>query len=72
MLARIEGCAMGRIQPCVKDVLHIAYKTEDFSQAKARIEQLFVEAKAGHRGHRAVAQPLIRLPALPQVIAIRA
>ena len=38
---------MGRIQPCVKDVLHIAYKTEDFSQAKARIEQLFVEAKGG-------------------------
>ena len=55
MLARIEGCA-GQDQPCVKDVLHIAYKTEDFSQAKARIEQLFVEAKAGHRGHRAVAR----------------
>jgi hypothetical protein len=47
---------MGRIQQCVKDVLRIANKTEDFSQAKGRIEQLFVLAKASHRGHLAVAQ----------------
>jgi hypothetical protein len=47
---------MGRIEQCVKDVLHIAYKTEEFDQAKARIEQLFVASKAQHRGHLAVAQ----------------
>ena len=45
---------MGRIQQCVKDVLHIAYNTEDFGQAKTRIEQLFVVSQ--HRGHLAVAQ----------------
>jgi hypothetical protein len=33
---------MGRIQECVRDVLHIAGETEDFGQAKKRIEQLFV------------------------------
>ena len=72
---------MGGIQQCVKDVLRIAYETEDFSQAKARIEQLFVEAKAGHRGYRAVAQrirdqidrayndvPLASLPCLDRVL----
>ena len=37
---------MGRIQQCVGDVLHIANKTEDFGQAKKRIEQLFVVSKA--------------------------
>jgi hypothetical protein len=76
-----RGRTMGRIQQCVKDVLRIAYETEDFSQAKARIEQLFVEAKAGHRGHRAVAQrirdqidrayndvPLASLPCLDRVL----
>ena len=47
---------MGRIQQCVRDVLHIANKTEDFGQAKKRIEQLFVASKAQHRGHLAVAQ----------------
>jgi hypothetical protein len=47
---------MGRIQQCVKDVLCIANQTKDFSQAKERIEQLFVVAKASHRGHLAVAQ----------------
>ena len=47
---------MGRIQQCVKDVLSIANKTEDFGQAKARVEQLFVVSKAQHRGHLAVAQ----------------
>ena len=47
---------MGRIQHCVKDVLLIANQTEDFGQAKTRIEQLFVESKAAHRGHLAVAQ----------------
>ena len=36
---------MGRIQQCVKDVVSIANKTEDFGQAKARIEQLFVVSK---------------------------
>ena len=47
---------MGGIQQCVKDVVSIANKTEDFGQAKARIEQLFVVSKAQHRGHLAVAQ----------------
>ena len=47
---------MGRIQPCVRDVLYIANKTEDFGQARKRIEQLFDVAKARHRGHLAVAQ----------------
>jgi hypothetical protein len=47
---------MGRIQQCVRDVLHIANKTEDFGQAKKRIEQLFVAPGAQHRGHLAVAQ----------------
>jgi len=46
----------GRIQQCVKDVLDIASKTEDFAQAKKCIEQLFVVSKAQHRGHLAVAQ----------------
>ena len=40
----------------MKDVVSIANKTEDFGQAKARIEQLFVVSKAQHRGHLAVAQ----------------
>ena len=31
---------MGRIQQCVKDVLYIANKSEDFGQARKRIEQL--------------------------------
>ena len=47
---------MGRIQQCIRDVLYIANKTEDFGQAKKRIEQLFVVSKAQHRGHLAVAQ----------------
>jgi hypothetical protein len=47
---------MGRIQQCVRDVLHIADKTEDFGQAKERIEQLFAVSKALHRGHLAIAQ----------------
>jgi len=47
---------MGGIQQCVKDVVSIANKTEDFGQAKARIEQLFVVSKAQHRGHLAMAQ----------------
>ena len=29
---------MGRIQQCVRDVLYIANKTEDFGQARKRIE----------------------------------
>jgi hypothetical protein len=53
---------MGGIQQCVKDVLRIAYETEDFSQAKARIEQLFVEAKAGHRGTPASCQKAVVHP----------
>jgi hypothetical protein len=52
----LEARAMGRIQQCVMDVLSIANKTEDFGQAKKRIEQLFVVSKAQHRGHLAVAQ----------------
>ena len=47
---------MGRIQQCVRDVLNTANKTADFGQAKKRIEQLFAESKAAHRGHLAVAQ----------------
>jgi hypothetical protein len=47
---------MGRIQQCVGDVLFIANRFEDFSRAKKRVEQLFVESKASHRGHLAVAQ----------------
>jgi hypothetical protein len=47
---------MGRIQQCVRDVLHIANKTEDFGQAKEHIEQLFAVSKALHRGHLAIAQ----------------
>jgi hypothetical protein len=47
---------MGAIQQCVKDVVAIAYKTEDFSQAKARIDQLLVVSKVQHRGRLAVAQ----------------
>ena len=48
--------AVGRIQQCVRDVLYIANKTEDFGQAKKRIEQLFAASKAQHHGHLAVAQ----------------
>jgi hypothetical protein len=44
--------AMGRIQQCIRDVLYIANKTEDFGQAK----KFFVVSKAQHRGHLAVAQ----------------
>jgi hypothetical protein len=47
---------MGGIQQCVKDVVSIANKTEDFGQAKTRIEQLFAASKVQHRGHLAVAQ----------------
>jgi hypothetical protein len=47
---------MGRIQHCVRDVLYISNKTEDFGQAKKRIEQLFAESKAQNHGHLAVAQ----------------
>jgi hypothetical protein len=47
---------MGRIQQCVRDVLAIAHNTEDFGQAKKRIEQLFVASNGQHRGHLAVAQ----------------
>jgi len=47
---------MGRIQQCVRDVLHIANKSEDFGQTRKRIEQLFDVSKAQHRGHLAVAQ----------------
>ena len=47
---------MGRIQQCVRDVLHIANKTEDFGQARKRIEQLFVGSKGHYRGYLAVAQ----------------
>ena len=32
---------MGRIQQCVRDVIYIANKSEDFGQARKRIEQLF-------------------------------
>ena len=47
---------MGGLQQCVKDVGSIANKTEDFGQAKTRIEQLFAASKVQHRGHLAVAQ----------------
>jgi hypothetical protein len=47
---------VGRIQQCVRDVLYIANKTEDFGQAEKRIEQLFAVSKAQHHGHLAVAQ----------------
>ena len=45
---------MGRIRQCVKDVLHIANESEDFEQAKRRIQQLFVEER--RRERLAVAQ----------------
>jgi hypothetical protein len=47
---------MGRIQQGVRDVLHIADKTEDFGQAKERIERLFAVSETLHRGHLAIAQ----------------
>jgi hypothetical protein len=47
---------MGRIHQCVKDVLSIADKMENFGQAKTRIEELFAVSKTQHRGHLAVAQ----------------
>lgn len=47
---------MGRIEQCVRDVLAIANKTEDFGRAKKPIEQLFVASKGQNRGHLAVAQ----------------
>ena len=37
-------------------MLAIANKTEDFGQAKMRIEQFFVGSKGQHRGYLAVAQ----------------
>jgi len=40
------GSVMGRIQQCVRDVLYIANKSEDFGQARKRIEQLFDVSKA--------------------------
>jgi hypothetical protein len=45
---------MGRIRQCVEDVLHIANESEDFEQAKRRVQQLFVEERG--REHLAVAQ----------------
>jgi 2-polyprenyl-6-methoxyphenol hydroxylase-like FAD-dependent oxidoreductase len=47
---------MGRITQCVKDVIAIAKRSQDFGRAQQRIEQLFAEYKAAHRGHAAVAQ----------------
>ncbi len=59
---------MGRIQQCVKDVISIANERQcvkdvlvvaehsKLDQAENRIEQLFAESKAQHRGHLAVAQ----------------
>jgi hypothetical protein len=36
---------MGRIQQCIRDVHYISNKTEDFGQAKKRIEQLLPSLK---------------------------
>jgi 2-polyprenyl-6-methoxyphenol hydroxylase-like FAD-dependent oxidoreductase len=47
---------VGKIQQCVRDVLSIAGKMEDFGQAKTQIEQLFLVSNAQRRGHLAVAQ----------------
>jgi hypothetical protein len=47
---------MGRITQCVKDVIAIAKRSQDFGRAQRCIEQLFAESKAAHRGHAAVAQ----------------
>jgi hypothetical protein len=47
-----SGAPWVRIQQCVGDVLLIANQFEDFSRAKKRLEQLFDESKASHRGHR--------------------
>jgi hypothetical protein len=47
---------MAGIQQTVRDVLAIANETDDFGQAKKRIEQLFVASWVQHRGHLAVAQ----------------
>jgi hypothetical protein len=47
---------MGRIPQYVRDVvLAVAIKTQDFSRATQRIEQLFVPSKKRHRGRLAVA-----------------
>ena len=47
---------MGRIAQCVKDVIAIAKRSQDFGRAQQRIERLFAESKAAHRGSAAVAQ----------------
>ena len=55
MVSKVDR-AMGKIQQCVRDVLCIANKTEDFGLAKKRIEQLFTVSKAQNHRHLAVAQ----------------
>jgi hypothetical protein len=54
---------MSTIAECIKDVIRIANFPEDLSQtttafpeSKKRIEQLFAESEAQHRGHAAVAR----------------
>jgi hypothetical protein len=47
---------MSMIQQCVRNVLAIANKTEDFGHAEKSIEQLFVASKGQHREHLAVTQ----------------
>lgn len=44
----------GQDQQCIKDVLNIANNSEDFEQAKTRVQQLFAEGRS--REYLAVAQ----------------
>ena len=54
------------ITQCVKDVLAIAKRSQDFDRAQQRIEQLFAESKVAH-SNRTATQPCARhRPALPQ------
>jgi hypothetical protein len=47
---------MARIVDCVQEVGLIANRSQNFDQAKQRIEQLFFQAKGQRRGQLAVAQ----------------
>ncbi len=46
---------MSRIRDCVKDVVRIANRSEDFGDAKQCVEQFFLQTKAQKRGHTAMA-----------------
>ena len=67
---------MGKIAQCVKDVIAIAKRSQDFGRAQQRIERLFAESNTsricrrgakGQRSNRTGAQPCARRrPAVPQ------